>query len=94
MSCSSDGTIRLWNLDGKTTFNELRCDQCIRVKNIKGLRTSVTAARFDKKGKKVFCVEEVRPHASHGCVCLVPLHDIPPNPGRCSTCAEWISAMV
>ena len=51
MSSSADGTFRLWDLNGKTTFEELRCDQCIRVKNTKNLRSAVTAARFNKKGK-------------------------------------------
>lgn len=66
MSCGSDGTIRFWNLSGKTTFDELHSDQVIRVKNTRGLRTSVSAARFTKKGKSVFCVEEVRAYAGCG----------------------------
>jgi len=60
MSYSSDGTVRLWDLNGKTTFKELRTETVIWVKNKKKLRTRITAGRFNKKGKSVFVVEEVR----------------------------------
>ena len=58
LSWGTDGTVRLWDLNGKTTFNELRTERVLWVKNKRNLRTSVTAARFQRKGKVVYAVEQ------------------------------------
>ena len=53
MTCSLDGSVRIWKLNGKTLFGRLICHEVLRVRNERGVRTACTAASFDKSGKFV-----------------------------------------
>jgi len=47
---SSDGSARLWDLNGKTQFEMLVCNKVFSIKSARGQRTVVTAARFHPAG--------------------------------------------
>uniref|UniRef100_M4B3B4 Uncharacterized protein n=1 Tax=Hyaloperonospora arabidopsidis (strain Emoy2) TaxID=559515 RepID=M4B3B4_HYAAE len=50
ITSSLDGTIRLWNLDGKKTFNKLINTSVFKFKDRRGRRCGVTACRFNPDG--------------------------------------------
>lgn len=52
LTCSLDGSARLWNLNGKTQFHMLVCDKVYRAKNAKGQRVGVTAVAFHPGGRE------------------------------------------
>jgi len=52
LTCSTDGSARLWNLNGKTQFHKLVCDKVYRAKNERGQRTGVTSAVYHPSGRE------------------------------------------
>lgn len=54
VTASIDSSIRFWNLNGKTIFDDLVCGDVIRFKNSRGLKAAVTAATFSRDGRVVF----------------------------------------
>lgn len=52
LTASADGSVRLWNLTGRTQFKKLVCDKVYSVKNGKGQRTSVTSLCFHPSGRE------------------------------------------
>lgn len=59
MTASLDGTCRIWDLNGKKSFNELESLQAIRAKNKRGLKVGITSACFNLNGNQIVlgCVE-------------------------------------
>jgi hypothetical protein len=53
LTSSLDGSVRLWNLHGKTQFHKLVCDVVYRIKNRQGQRAAVTAVAFHPAGRTV-----------------------------------------
>lgn len=53
LSASLDGTCRIWDLDGKRSFNELQSHQVIRAKNKKGLKVGITSASYSTSGNQI-----------------------------------------
>jgi WD40 repeat protein len=52
LTASRDGSVRLWNLNGKTQFEMLVCDKVFSIKNARGQRTAVTAVCFHPGGRE------------------------------------------
>jgi WD repeat-containing protein 70 len=52
LTSSTDGSARLWNLNGKTQFHKLVCDKVYRAKNERGQRTGVTSVVFHPGGRE------------------------------------------
>lgn len=52
LTSSLDGSARLWNLNGKTSFSMLVCDKVFLVKNERGQRTAVTVVCFHPGGRE------------------------------------------
>lgn len=52
LTASLDGSVRIWNLNGKTQFQMLVCDKVYQAKNAKGQRTAVTCAAFHPAGRE------------------------------------------
>ncbi|CAI5714953.1 unnamed protein product [Hyaloperonospora brassicae] len=50
ITSSLDGTVRLWNLEGKQTFNKLVNTSVFKLKDRRGRRCGVTACRFNPEG--------------------------------------------
>ncbi|KAI9911888.1 hypothetical protein PsorP6_008951 [Peronosclerospora sorghi] len=50
ITSSLDGTVRLWNLDGKQTFNKLINTSVFKFKDRRGRRCGVTTCRFSLDG--------------------------------------------
>ncbi len=46
MTCSLDGTLREWHLQGKTTFEKLKNERVWKARSKRGLRVGVTACAF------------------------------------------------
>ncbi len=59
MTASLDGTCRIWDLNGKKSFNELESLQAIRAKSKRGLKVGITSACFNLTGNQIVlgCVE-------------------------------------
>jgi WD40 repeat protein len=55
ITSSLDGTIRLWQLDGKTTFDKLINSQVIKPKSKRGKRIGVTTCGFNLDGSLISC---------------------------------------
>ncbi|CAM9789477.1 unnamed protein product [Chrysoparadoxa australica] len=53
MTCGVDGTVRMWNLNGPTTFEQLHCASVVKVKNARGMKVQVTCASFNADGTRV-----------------------------------------
>jgi len=53
LTCSIDGSARIWNLNGKTQFKKLVCDKVYRAKNARGQRVGVTAVIFHPGGREL-----------------------------------------
>lgn len=49
---STDGSARLWNLNGKTQFNKLVCDKVYRAKSDRGQKVAVTCVAFHPGGRE------------------------------------------
>ena len=56
---SSEKEIRIWDLNGKKSFNELESLQAIRAKSKRGLKVGITSACFNLTGNQIVlgCVE-------------------------------------
>lgn len=54
ISASLDGTCRIWDLNGKRSFDELQSLQVIRAKNKKGLKVGITSGSYDTTGNQIF----------------------------------------
>ncbi|CAK4374356.1 unnamed protein product [Aphanomyces euteiches] len=54
ITSSLDGTIRLWNLEGKTVFDKLINDHVIKLKTKQGRRTEVTTCAYNHDGSLLF----------------------------------------
>lgn len=52
LTASADGSVRLWNLLGRTQFKKLVCDKVFTIKNMKGQRTTVTSLCFHPSGRE------------------------------------------
>lgn len=52
LTASADGSVRLWNLTGRTQFKKLVCERVYSVKNVKGQRTAVTSLCFHPSGRE------------------------------------------
>jgi WD repeat-containing protein 70 len=52
LTSSMDGSVRLWNLNGKTQFQMLVCDKVFQAKCIKGKRTAVLCVSFHPAGRE------------------------------------------
>jgi len=52
LTASSDGSARLWNLNGKTQFEMLVCDKVFQAKSERGQRTAVTSICFHPGGRE------------------------------------------
>jgi WD repeat-containing protein 70 len=52
LTSSLDGSVRVWNLNGKTQFQKLVCDKVYRIKNARGQRTTVTAVTYHPSGRE------------------------------------------
>lgn len=53
LSSALDGTCRIWDMDGKRSFNELQSHQVIRAKNKKGLKVGITSASYSTSGNQI-----------------------------------------
>ncbi|KAG7392289.1 WD repeat-containing protein 70 [Phytophthora pseudosyringae] len=53
ITSSLDGTVRLWNLGGKQTFNKLINTSVFKFKDHRGRRCGVTACRFNPDGSLI-----------------------------------------
>ena len=54
LSASLDGTCRIWDLNGKRSFDELQSLQVIRAKNKKGIKVGITSASYNTTGNQIF----------------------------------------
>lgn len=52
LTCSADGSARLWKLNGKTQFEMLVCDKVFQPKSGKGQRTAVQCVAFHPGGRE------------------------------------------
>jgi hypothetical protein len=55
LTSSLDGSIRWWNLKGKTIFEELCCGEVIKPRNDRAQRVGVTAASISGDGRVIAC---------------------------------------
>ena len=53
ITSSLDGTCRIWDLNGETSFNELKSIQVIRAKSKKGLREGICSAMYNPTGNQI-----------------------------------------
>ena len=54
MTCSMDGTVRIWDLNGKRAFDLLQCKLTLKVRSAKvGGKTCVTCASYCPEGKNL-----------------------------------------
>jgi WD40 repeat protein len=51
LTASLDGSVRLWNLKGKTVFYKLTCETVYSIKSARGKRTAVTSVAFHPGGR-------------------------------------------
>lgn len=55
LTSSLDGTMRIWQLDGKTAFDKLKCDRIWKGKSKRGIRIGFSACSYDTKGTMLWC---------------------------------------
>jgi hypothetical protein len=53
ITSSTDGTVRTWDLRGKTHFEELLCWQVLKARSEQGRRAGVTRCRWSPDGKQI-----------------------------------------
>jgi WD40 repeat protein len=53
LTASSDGTARLWNLQGKTQFEMLVCEKVFQAKSSRGHRTEILSLCFHPGGREL-----------------------------------------
>jgi WD40 repeat protein len=59
MTCSEDGTIRTWDIEGKLhgVNNSLPCRRICKVRDLKtGLKVNVNVARYTHDAKIILCI--------------------------------------
>ncbi|GKY95088.1 hypothetical protein MPSEU_000472900 [Mayamaea pseudoterrestris] len=52
LTSSQDGSVRMWNILGKTQFDMLVCDKVFQAKDARGLRIAVTCVCFHPSGRE------------------------------------------
>ena len=59
MSASLDGTCRIWDLNGHTSFDELESLEVLRAKSKRGLRIGITSACYNIQGTQILvgCID-------------------------------------
>lgn len=53
MTASLDGTCRIWDMNGQTSFDELESRDVMRAKSKRGLRIGITSACYNIQGNGV-----------------------------------------
>eukprot|EP00903_Cladosiphon_okamuranus_P014177 g13174.t1 len=77
LTCSVDGTVRIWNLTGKLAFDNLINQSVIKLRSARALKLGCTAAVYHQEGRRIAAggedgslhlIDLNRPHVKHDVV--------------------------
>ncbi|CAM9555038.1 unnamed protein product [Ectocarpus sp. 4 AP-2014] len=77
LTCSVDGTVRIWNLTGKLAFDNLINQTVIKLRSARALKLGCTAAVYHQEGRRIAAggedgslhlINMDRPHVKHDVV--------------------------